>query len=115
MEEGLVSADLAAVLNELTARPGFPLSPEAVRRACATLGVDGAAVTLAHSGPPPGELLWASGETAESLEELQFTLNEGACMEAAMTGSPVLIPDLHHSTEVQRWPVFAATVARMVR
>lgn len=31
-------------------------------------------------------------------------------MEAALTGRPVLVPDLHHSTEVGHWPVFAAAV-----
>jgi hypothetical protein len=58
----------------------------------------------------PGTL-WATDLTAELLEDLQFTLNEGACMEAATTGNPVLIPDLHHSTETARWPMFAAAVA----
>jgi hypothetical protein len=32
-------------------------------------------------------------------------------MQAAATGSPVLVPDLHHSTEAARWPIFAAAVA----
>jgi len=32
-------------------------------------------------------------------------------MQAASTGSPVLVPNLHDSTEAQRWPVFAAAVA----
>jgi hypothetical protein len=31
-------------------------------------------------------------------------------VEAAVTGRPVLVPDLHHSTEVSRWPIFAAAV-----
>jgi hypothetical protein len=57
------------------------------------------------------ETLWASDATAERLEDLQFSLNEGACMQAAATGSPVLVPDLHHSTEATRWPIFAAAVA----
>ena len=32
-------------------------------------------------------------------------------MQAAATGAPVLVPDLHNSTEALRWPVFAAAVA----
>jgi hypothetical protein len=32
-------------------------------------------------------------------------------MEAAATGRPVLVPDLHHGTETARWPVVAAAVA----
>ena len=57
------------------------------------------------------ETLWATDATAEMLEDLQVTLNEGACLQAAVTGSPVLVPDLWHSTEVARWPFFAAAVA----
>ena len=57
------------------------------------------------------ETLWASDPTAQLLEELQFSLGEGPCMQAATTGRAVLIPDLHHSSEVARWPMFAAAVA----
>jgi hypothetical protein len=57
------------------------------------------------------ETLWATDPTAELLEELQFTLNEGACMQAATTGTPVLVADLHHSSDTQRWPIFAAALA----
>ena len=84
---------------------------EQICRACVEgLDVHGAAISLL-TGSPSRETLWASDPTAELLEDLQFTLNEGACMQAASTGSPVLVPNLHHSTEAQRWPVFAAAVA----
>jgi hypothetical protein len=74
------------------------------------LDVDGAAISLL-TATVSRETLWASDATAERLEDLQFSLNEGACMQAAATGSPVLVPDLHHSTEAARWPIFAAAVA----
>jgi hypothetical protein len=32
-------------------------------------------------------------------------------MQAATTGTPVLVADLHHSRTAQRWPIFAAAVA----
>jgi hypothetical protein len=32
------------------------------------------------------------------------------CIEAAVTGRPVLVPDLHDSAEVHQWPIFAAAV-----
>ena len=84
---------------------------EQICRACVDgLDVHGAAISLL-TGSPARETLWASDSTAEMLEELQFTLNEGACMQAAATGSPVLVPDLYHSADVVRWPVFAAAVA----
>jgi len=74
------------------------------------LDVDGAALSLL-TGSVSRETLWATDATAELLEDLQFTLNEGACMEAAATGCPVLVPDLREGTEVAHWPIFAAAVA----
>ena len=65
------------------------------------LDVDGAAISVLTASVSR-ETLWATDATAELLEDLQFTLNEGACMEAAATGRPVLVPDLHHSTETAR-------------
>jgi hypothetical protein len=53
--------------------------------------------------------------TAELLEDLQFTLNDGACMEAATSGRPVLVADLHENTEMARWPLFSAAVAERTR
>lgn len=78
------------------------------------LDVDGAALSLLTASVHR-ETLWATDATAELLEDLQFTLNEGACMEAATTGSPVLVPDIHHSAETARWPIFAAAVAEQSR
>jgi transcriptional regulator with GAF, ATPase, and Fis domain len=75
-----------------------------------TLDVDGAVVSLLTASVAR-ETLWATDATAELLEHLQFSLNEGACMEAATTGNPVLVADLQHCTEVARWPMFAAAVA----
>ena len=79
-------------------------------RACVDgLDVDGAAVSLL-TATVSRETLWATDRTADLLEDLQFTLNEGACMEAAATGRAVFVHDLHHATETARWPVFAAAV-----
>jgi GAF domain-containing protein len=73
------------------------------------LDVDGAAISLLTASTS-SQTLCATDATAELLEELQFSLGEGACVEAAVTGRPVLVADLHHSTEVSRWPIFAAAV-----
>src|SRR5512132_2713513 len=84
---------------------------ERICRACVTgLDVDGAVISLLTASVSR-ETLWATDPTAELLEDLQFTLNEGACMEAATTGNPVLVPDLRHGAEAARWPIFAAAVA----
>jgi hypothetical protein len=80
-------------------------------RACVEgLDVDGAAISLL-TARTARQTLAATDETAELLEDLQFTLNEGACMEAARTGSPVLVADLRQSSSaVARWPMFASAV-----
>jgi len=82
-------------------------------RACVDgLDVDGAAISLLTAAAAR-QTLAATDATAELLEDLQFTLNEGACMEAARTGNPVLVGDLRHSGEVERWPVFAPRAAEL--
>ena len=73
------------------------------------LDIDGAALSLLTASTS-SQMLCATDATAELLEELQFSLGEGACVEAAVTGRPVLVADLHHTTEASRWPTFAAAV-----
>jgi hypothetical protein len=73
------------------------------------LDVDGAAISL-MTASTSSQTLCATDATAELLEDLQFSLGEGACVEAAVTGRPVLVADMHHSTEGSRWPTFAAAV-----
>lgn len=74
------------------------------------LDVDGAALSLL-TATAAGHTLHATDPVAELLEELQFSLNEGASIEAASTGRPVLVADLADGSEVSRWPVFAASAA----
>jgi hypothetical protein len=79
-------------------------------RACVTgLAVDGAALSL-FTASVARHTLHATDATAELLEELQFSLNEGACIEAATTGRAVFIRDVRRSGEVARWPMFTAAV-----
>jgi hypothetical protein len=83
---------------------------EQICRSCVDgLDVHGAALSVLTRSPAR-ETLWATDPTAELLEDLQFSLNEGACMEAADSGAPVLVPDLSVRSDRARWPVFAAAV-----
>jgi hypothetical protein len=80
-------------------------------RACVDgLDIDGASLSVL-TATDARETLSATDDTAELLEELQFTLNEGPCVEAAMTGNPVLVPDVQNMTDTARWPVFATALA----
>lgn len=84
---------------------------QGICQACvAGLDVDGAVLSML-TATPSRVTLWATDATAALLEELQFDLNEGVCMEAARTGRPVLVGDLAHDTDTARWPMFAAAVA----
>lgn len=108
-------ADLGAVTKRIVALAGEAMDDVRLARelcdACVDgLDVDGAAVSLL-TATASGRTLWATDPVAEILEDLQFSLNEGACVEAATTGFPVLVPDLRDGTETARWPVFASAIA----
>ncbi len=84
---------------------------ERICRACVDeLDIDGAAISV-HTATTLRQTLYASDPTSDLLEELQFTLGEGACMDAARTGRPVLVPDMNEVTDSARWPVYAQAVA----
>ena len=107
-ERGEVTKQIAALIAE-------DLDEEALARkvcqACVEeLDVDGAAISVLPANPSR-RTLWATDATALALEDLQFTLNEGVCVEAATSGVPVLVSDLARTSEHWRWPVFAAEVA----
>jgi len=107
-------ADLGVVTKALLAIARDTIDDRALAmricRACVDgFDVDGAAISLLTAGAAR-QTLAATDALAELLEDLQFTFNEGACMEAARTGNPVLVGDLRHSGEVERWPMFAAAV-----
>src|SRR6201996_4304385 len=61
--------------------------------AAAVAGVDGAWLTV-MSDPARRVLAHATGAKAAELEELQFALGEGPCVDAFTVGSPMLAPDL---------------------
>ena len=107
VEQGVVTR---AVLQIVTADAPDSALAEQICRACVSgLGINGASLSILTRAPGR-QTLWATDPTAELIEDLQFTLNEGACMEAAATGSPVLVPDVSDRVDTARWPVFAAAV-----
>lgn len=71
----------------------------------ARLGVTGAGISLWSDGSHSG-IAGASDARARELEELQFSLGEGPCLDAYRQGRPILHPDFSHSAPT-RWPGFA--------
>ncbi len=82
----------------------------AVCRACVSwLPMTGASITV-MDGAQGQESVCATGPGATRIDELQFSLGEGPCVQAFRTGRPVLVPDIAAPHEA-RWPMFAAAAA----
>jgi hypothetical protein len=73
-----------------------------------TLAASGAGVTV-MAGDGVRGISAASDPRSERLEELQFTLGEGPCIDAYALRRPVLVPDLAESA-MARWPGYAPVV-----
>jgi hypothetical protein len=71
------------------------------------LGVSGAGISMVTTTGNRG-VVCATDEVSARIEDLQFTLGEGVCVEAVTGGAPVMVSDLHQSNDlsVRRWPAF---------
>lgn len=79
---------------------------EQLCQACADVtATDGAGIMLFRDGAPSGPL-GATAGLAAVIEELQFTLGEGPCIDACNDGRPALEPDLMSPT-TPRWIAFS--------
>ncbi len=98
-----------AIIAELTAAGGTRSLPEQLCAACAgALPVTGVGLVFINDTGPVG-IVAATDGAARRMEDLQLTLGEGPCVEAAQTRRPVLQPDLRR-TAVSRWPHYGAAV-----
>ena len=68
------------------------------------LGMTGASVSIIERGEHRGALAVTGASTAD-LDDLQFTLGEGPCIDADRGSGPTLEPDLATATSI--WPAFA--------
>ncbi len=78
------------------------------RAAVRATGCDGAALTV-MTADGVRALSAASGEQAAQIEDLQFTLGEGPCVDAYTLRRPVLVADLHGKRE-SRWPGYLPAI-----
>jgi GAF domain len=96
------------------ARPGDDLLADAVepqsRKLCElcvlVLPVDGAALA-GMTGSGSREMVYATDSVAQELDELQFTLGEGPCIDAFRERRPVLESAMAAEPAQDRWPGFA--------
>jgi hypothetical protein len=103
-----VSTRVAEILSAILAdsRSGIGLPASLVGMCARALPVSGVGLALMTDDGPAGTVAATDGSALE-LEELQFSLGEGPCVDASQSGRPVLQPDLGR-TGRERWPVFAA-------
>lgn len=70
------------------------------------LPVDGAALAV-MTGSGSREMVYATDSVAQELDELQFTLGEGPCIDAFRERRPVLEAAMEADAAQDRWPGFA--------
>jgi hypothetical protein len=86
--------------------------PARLCAAClSALPVSGVALALMTDDGPSGVVLAATDAQARQLEELQFALDEGPCVEASRSDHPVLHPELTVTGSV-RWPRYGAAALK---
>jgi hypothetical protein len=102
---------VAEILSVIAHDRGEPATmPSRLCAEClSALPVSGVGVALMTADGPSGVVLAATDERARQMEELQFALGEGPCVEASRSGRPVLQPDLVAAGPA-RWPQFGAAV-----
>ena len=85
---------------------------------CATCvrrsGVDGGGVSVMTSSGT-GVVMYATDAISSTIEDLQLTLGEGPCVDAAASGFPALIADLSDPSVGigRRWPLFQDEASRI--
>lgn len=95
--------------NELVAEA--MASNAAPRRICelcvAMLGVSGAGISMVTRAGNRG-VVCATDPASERVEDLQFTLGKGPCVDASRDGMALLLPDLRALSRADkgRWPAF---------
>jgi hypothetical protein len=72
-------------------------------------GIDGAGVAV-FATASTRDLVYASDGVAEEIDETQFTLGEGPCLDAFRFDNPELHDDISGGAARARWPLFAAQV-----
>lgn len=106
----------ALVWQKISARAGRDGGVVALRHVIAAcsdaLAADGASLSVARPGALREPTL-ASGQVAEQLEELQFTLGQGPGMDAVAGRGPILVADLAAPDAQRRWPAFAPAGASL--
>lgn len=98
---------LGILLDDLEAdrRAGIAIGGRLCRACVDIVSVTGAGIMLMLDGEHRGTVGTSDG-VIDIVEELQFTLGEGPCIDACTSANPVAEPDLA-APAVNRWPAFS--------
>lgn len=109
-EQGGTSVDGAELRQSLTALGQFVLSEQSLQESLqrvaelcvrAVYGADGAGVTWVVAHKPT--TVTAAGDWVRRIDEIQYALDEGPCLQAYATQQMVLVENLERD---ERWPRF---------
>jgi GAF domain len=89
-------------------RVGYTLPERLIRDAAAALPIGGVGLALMNESGHQGVVAATDG-AATLMEDLQFALGEGPCVDASRDRRPVLQPDLVQTGSV-RWPGYGPAV-----
>ena len=86
--------------------PSGELDTRTIAEVCADVtGATGAGIMLMSGDIPRGPVC-ATDDVSTLIEQLQFSLGEGPCIDACTLDRPVLEPDLTNP-QIARWPAFS--------
>ena len=95
---------LLAILSRLSAASDLEPAPRLCQVCADVAETSGAGIMLISKDGPQGSVCSSDGVSAV-IEELQFTLGEGPCIDAYQDDLPVLEPDLRNPVN-PRWSLF---------
>lgn len=82
----------------------FPGTAALTNAAVDAAGIDGAAVAILTDTAAARDLLHATDCAAVRIDELQFTIGQGPCLQAFRSGKPIAIADLADDSRTSQWP-----------
>lgn len=85
----------------------FAVTKQLTRQLVREVGVDGLGLAV-FATDSTRDLVFATDGVAEHLDELQFTLGEGPCLDAYRFDSPECHDDMAGGEALTRWPLFAS-------
>jgi GAF domain-containing protein len=97
---------LLRILEQLRAGEGRPDAARLCEVCADVVSMSGAGVMLMSNDAPRGSIC-SSNDVSTVIEDLQYTLGEGPCIDAYNTEQPVIEPNLA-DPEVSRWVAFSA-------